>query len=81
MLLVANWAIQNDAKDLEKCLKPWHMGTHLIVLSESYLLNTNTTGFGWFSKILHPCALNETSRSIVWVKSMKHPADTGQVDE
>ena len=26
------------------------MGTHLRVLSESYQMNTNMTGFGWFSK-------------------------------
>ena len=33
----------------EKWLKPWHMGTHLRVLSESYPINTNMTGFRWFS--------------------------------
>ena len=38
-------------KNVEKWLKPWHMGTHPIVLSESYSMNTNMTGFGWFSKI------------------------------
>ena len=27
------------------------MGTHLRVLSESYPMNTNMTGFGWLSKI------------------------------
>ena len=27
------------------------MGTHLTVLSESYPMNTNRTGFTWFSKI------------------------------
>ena len=26
------------------------MGTHLRVLSESYPMSTNMTGFGWFSK-------------------------------
>ena len=35
----------------EKWPKPWHMGTHLIVLSESYPKKTNMTGFIWFSKI------------------------------
>ena len=34
-----------------KWLKPWQMGTHLRVLSESYPINTNMTGFGWFSEI------------------------------
>ena len=51
MLLVANLSIQNDAKKNEKLLKPWHMGTHLRMLSESYPMNTNKTGFRWFSKI------------------------------
>ena len=27
------------------------MGTYLRVFSESYLMNTNMAGFGWFSKI------------------------------
>ena len=38
------WPIQNDAKNLENQLKPWHMGTHLRALSMSYLMNTNITG-------------------------------------
>ena len=42
-------------------LKSWHMGTHLRVLSESFPMNTNTTGFSWFSKILRPTALDEGS--------------------
>ena len=29
---------------------------HLRVLNKSYSMNTNMTGFGWFSKIVHPCA-------------------------
>ena len=28
------------------------MGTHLIVLSESYPINTNLIGLKWFSKII-----------------------------
>ena len=35
-----------------KKLKPWHMGTHLIVPSESYPMNTNMTGFRRFLKII-----------------------------
>ena len=31
-------------------LKPWHTGTHLRVLSKSYPMNANMTGFRWFSK-------------------------------
>ena len=52
-----------------KWLKPWHVGTHLRVLSESYPMNTNVTGFRWFSKILLPCALDESSLSIGRVTS------------
>ena len=33
-------AIQNDAKNTLKWLKPWHMGSHLTVLSESYPMYT-----------------------------------------
>ena len=32
------------------------MGTHMRVLSESYLMNTSMIGFRWLSKLLHPCA-------------------------
>ena len=32
-------------------LNPWHMGTHLRVLGETYPMNTNMTGFRIFSKI------------------------------
>ena len=46
------------------------MGTHLRVLGESYPMYTNMTGFGWFSKILCPCALDESSLSIGRVKVM-----------
>ena len=37
-------------KKSEKRLNPWHMGTHLRVLSESYPINNNLTGFRWISK-------------------------------
>ena len=63
-------------KTPEKCLKPCHMGTHLRVLSESYPMDTNMTGFKWLSKIfcilvlLRKVAsalegLNQTNR-VVW---------------
>ena len=45
MLLVANLSITKLGKQPEKCLKHWHMGTHLRVLSESYPMNTNMPGF------------------------------------
>ena len=45
--------MQNDAKTPEKCLKPWQIGTHLKVLSVSFQMSTNMTGFRWFQKSLH----------------------------
>ena len=36
------------------------MGTHLRVFSESYPMDTNMTGFRWFSKILRSCALDDS---------------------
>ena len=50
MLLVANFANIKWCKNLEKCLKPWHMGTYLSVCNESYPMNTKMTGFRWFLK-------------------------------
>ena len=47
------------------------MGTHLRVLSESYPINTNMTGFrtlDGFHYSLPPCALDESSFSIGKVK-------------
>ena len=38
-------------KRADKKLKPWHMDTHLRVLSESYSINTNMTWFRLLSKI------------------------------
>ena len=52
MLVVANLANTKWCKNPEKRLKFWLMGNHLRVLSESFLMNTNITGFRWFSKIL-----------------------------
>ena len=50
MLLVANGANTKWFKKSENLLEPWHMGTHLRVLSESYVMNTNMTGFRRSSK-------------------------------
>ena len=44
------------------------MGTHLRVLSESYLMNTNMTRFRMFSKIFASCAFEECSLRIGRVK-------------
>ena len=51
------------------------MGTNLIVLSESYPLNTNMTGFikDGFQKSLHSCALDESSLSIGWDNELVNP--------
>ena len=48
------WFIQNNEKKAEKKLKPgsWPLGTHLLVLRESFLRNTNMVGFRCFSKIV-----------------------------
>ena len=40
------------------------MGTRIKVLGESYPMNTNMTGFIWFTKNLRSCALDEFSLSI-----------------
>ena len=51
ILLVANLANTKSCIKFKNLLKPCHMGTYLRVLSESYPMNTNMTGFRWFSKI------------------------------
>ena len=48
----------------EKLLKPWDMGTHLTVLSESYQMNTNMTGLKCSQKSFCPCAFDESIFSI-----------------
>ena len=63
-LVVANFAMTQLCKKGEKWVKPWHMGTHLRVLSESFPMNTNKTGFDDFQKSLRSCALKERSLSI-----------------
>ena len=50
MLLVANFPITKWCRKTEKVLKPWHMGIHLRVHGETYLMNTNMPRFRWFSK-------------------------------
>ena len=40
------------------------MGTDLRVLSKSYPMNTNMTGFRWFSKMFASLCLDESSLSI-----------------
>ena len=54
MLLVANLAVTKLCKKTKKWTKPWQMGTYMYlrVLSESYPMSTNMTGFRWFSKIV-----------------------------
>ena len=44
-----------------------HMGPHLRVPRENFPMNTNMTGFRWFSKILmRPHAMDKSSLSINW---------------
>ena len=45
ILLLANLVFAKRCKKPKKILQPWHMGTHLRVLTESYLMSTNMTGF------------------------------------
>ena len=52
MQLVTNLVHTKWCKRTEKWLKPWHMGTHLRLLKESYLMNTNMTRTRWFFKNL-----------------------------
>ena len=51
ILLEANSTNTKECKKPEKSLKLWQMGSHLKVLSESFPMSTNMTGFRWFSKI------------------------------
>ena len=39
---------QRNVKRMGKWLKPWQMGTHMLVFKESSPMNTITTGFRWF---------------------------------
>ena len=59
MVLLANLANTKCCKKSEKRPKPCHMGTHLRVLSKSYLMNTNMAVFRWFRKL---CVL------VLWTK-------------
>ena len=63
-LLVANLANSKWGKKNEKWLKPWRIGTHLRALSESYPMNTNMSGFRWFSKIAVSLCFGQSSLSI-----------------
>ena len=56
------WASKMMQKT-EKWLKPWHMGTHLRVLIESYPMNTNMTRFRWFWQVFA-----SWHKSSSWVK-------------
>ena len=60
MLQVANLASTKWCKKPWKWQKPWHMGMHLGVLSESFPMNTNMTGLRWFWR--NPCGL------LLWTK-------------
>ena len=51
------------------------MGTHLRVLSESYPMNTNMTGFIWYIKSLHMFALDKSRLSIKKVNLTAYLSD------
>ena len=51
MLLAANFANTKLCRKYFNWLKPWQMGTHLKEFSKSFPMNTNMTGFRWFSEI------------------------------
>ena len=69
MPLVANFAnFCIFCKNNERLLKPWHMGTHLRVLSESHPMNTNMRGFSWFSKTLCSCAWRKVASALEGLK-------------
>ena len=48
------------------------MGTHLRVLSKSYLMNTNMTGFKWFSKDV--CVLGPLDESALALGGLESAA-------
>ena len=63
MLQVANLADTKSCKKPEKWPKLLQMGTHLRVLSESYPMSTNMTGFEYFFEFLKKnCVL------VLWMK-------------
>ena len=51
LLLLDKFAKTRWCENFKKWLKPWHIGTHLKVLSKSYWINTNMAGFGRFLKL------------------------------
>ena len=63
MLLVTNIAKYK----IMQTLKHWHVGTHLKVLLESYIMNTNMTGFRWYTKIWNPFEIFEPFEKVVGV--------------
>ena len=69
MLLLANFANTKWCKKTEKWLNPWQIGTHLRVLTESFLMNTNMIGFRWFAYFLPSCAFGKSSPSSRRVKA------------
>ena len=64
-------------KKAEKWLKPWYMDTHQSVLNESYPMNTNMTGFKWFSKFFASLCfgwkLPFNIRKVKWNRCIKTP--------
>ena len=59
-------SIQNDTKKLLKMTETLAYGTHIRVLSKSYPINTNMTGFRRFPKISAFLCFDKNSLSIKW---------------
>ena len=51
LLVVANANLDKTKlfEKVGKCLKPWYIGAHLIVLGKSFPIDTNMTGFRYLS--------------------------------
>ena len=64
MLLVADLVNTKWYNNAGKWLKPWRMGTHLIVLIKSFPMHTNTAGFKRFSYFSAFLCFDESSISI-----------------
>ena len=70
MLLVANLVNRKWCEKSWKWREPWHKGTQLKVLSESFPMNTNMVGFKRFLKLSALFAFGESSLSIERVNTL-----------
>ena len=66
MLLADNLANTKKMQNPKEWMKPWHMGTYLRVLGESYPMNTNMTAFRWYSKIFVSLGFEQKLQAQQW---------------